>query len=100
MEGNSKSEEAENLIDKTAHSAGVITSPARSSDSDWSDIDTDEHTNDTDEETTDRLRIVTDSAGKRNSSSNLKNQSKHENENSECTFKTESGTKAPSSVKQ
>ena len=100
MEDNSKREEAESLLDKTTSNAAIITSPARSSDSDWSDIDTDEHTNDTDEETTDRLRIVIDSAGKSKGSSNVRNQLKSENENSESTFKKESGSNATSTANQ
>ncbi len=86
MEGDSKSMEVEHSVDKSSGAATNINSPPRSSDSDWSDIDTDEQMNETDEEAADRLRIDT--------------QPQTETNSLECTNETESGSKSPSNIKQ
>jgi hypothetical protein len=86
MEDDSKSIEVEHFLEKSSGAASKKGSPPRSSDSDWSDIDTDEQTNETDEEAADRLRIDT--------------QPHTENNSLECTNESETGSKSPSNIKQ
>ena len=86
MEGDSNSIGVEDFLDKCSGATININSPPRSSDSDWSDIDTDEQTNETDEESADRLHIDT--------------QPQTETSSLECTNETESGSKSQSTIKK
>ena len=70
---------------KTGDSASTIDSPPRSSDSDWSDIDTDEQScgTDCDEEAAGRLRIDTSEKSQRKN--NSINVTENQNEEQLCS---------------